>query len=220
MEVAGHRGRRIKNYKRGYVMTKMPSLVLALILALCLPMLVQAQADPLRATSEILLRANLGYDPIGGGFAFGAGGGYRFPFSGDYAEVLADVYYGPGHSTWTEGNYSNDYTSSLVILAVRANWLFFYKPGRPGIYALAGTGFFAGSYSWTQVQTYLLSPYNTYTYNDQYFASGTILNLGAALSLAMGLEVRAEIPVMIFFGAYGRAAAVAIPITLSVGYRL
>ena len=82
-------------------MRKSPAFVMALILALCLPLLVDAQTNPMRATSGILLRANLGYDPIGGGFAFGAGGGYRFPFSGDYAEVLADVYYGPGHSTST-----------------------------------------------------------------------------------------------------------------------
>jgi hypothetical protein len=196
------------------------SLALALVLTLCLPPLVEAQTGSPRSSSEILLRANLGYDPIGGGFAFGAGGGYRFPFSGDYAEILADVYYGPGHSTSSSGNYNNDYTSSLLILAVRANWLFFYKPGSPGVYALVGTGLFAGSYTTTEVQTFIYSPYTTYTYNYQYFASGTILNLGVAFSTAMGLEVRAEIPVMVFFGAYGNAAAVSIPITLSVGYRL
>jgi hypothetical protein len=108
----------------------------------------------------------------------------------------------------------------LLILAVRANWLFFYRPGSPGLYAVVGTGLFAGSYSTTEVQTYVFSPYTTYTYDDQYFASGTILNLGLAFSTAMGLEVRAEIPVMVFFGAYGSAAAVSIPITLSLGYRL
>ena len=201
-------------------MRKMSSL--ALVLALCLPLLAEAQANAPRSSSEILIRANLGYDPIGGGFAFGAGGGYRFPFSGDYAEVLADVYYGPGQSTWTSGFWNYDYTSTLLILAVRANWLFFYKPGSQGIYALVGTGLFAGSYSWKQVQTYPLVPpvTSTLTSNDQYFASGTILNLGAAFSTAMGLEVRAEIPVMVFFGAYGNAAAVSIPITISAVYRL
>jgi hypothetical protein len=200
----------------------LPSLVMALILVLCLPLFVDAQTNPIPPTSAILLRANLGYDPIGGGFAFGAGGGYRFPFSGDYAEVLADVYYGPGQSTWTSGSWNYDYTYTLLFLAVRANWLFFYKPGSPGIYALVGTGLFAGSYSWKQVQTYPLVPpvTSTLTSNDQYFASGTILNLGAAFSTAMGLEVRAEIPVMVFFGAYGNAAAVSIPITVSVIYRL
>ena len=210
-----------KSYdKKGAVMKKTPFLVLALIFALGLPLLAEAQADQPPAGSGILLRANLGYDPIGGGFAFGAGGGYHFPYGSNYVELLADVYYAPGNSTWTEGNYSNDYTSSLLILSVRCNWLFFYKPGSSGLYALAGVGVFAGSYSWKQVQTYLYSPYNTYTYSDQYFASGTILNLGAAFVLTKWLEARAEIPLMIFFGEYGRSAAVAIPITLSLGYRL
>ena len=201
-------------------MKKRSLLILALFLALGLPLLAEARADLPPAGSGILLRANLGYDPIGGGFGFGAGGGYRFPYGNGYVEVQADVYYGPGYSTWTEGSYSNEYTSGLLILAVRSNWLFFYKPGSSGFYALAGVGVFAGSYSWKQVQTFLYSPYNTYTYSDQYFASGTVLNLGAAFALTTRLEARAEIPILIFFGEYGRSAAIAIPITLSLGYRL
>ena len=161
-------------------MKKKPLLILSFILALGLLVSANAQADQPRASSGILLRANLGWDPIGGGFAFGAGGGYRFPMGPNYVEILGDLYYGPGGKTWTDGNWSKDYTSSLFILAVRFNWLFFYKPEGSGIYPLVGVGLFAGNYSWNEVDTYTPSPSTTLTSSDSYFASRSIINLGVA----------------------------------------
>ena len=50
-------------------------------------------------------------------------------------------------------------------------------------------------------------------------ASGTILTLGLGYAFSPRLEARLEVPVMVFFGSYGSAAAVAIPITAGILYR-
>jgi hypothetical protein len=161
-----------------------------------------------------LARINAGMDVIDIGFAGGVGGGYRFGLPTGNMEVLGDVYYSPYCETYTEGANTFDYKQTLIIVAARANWLFNYTPEKRGLYPLVGLGFFAGSFSWTN--------YNRttdYTEGNSYFASGTVINLGLGWAFTRWLEARFEVPVMVFFGEYGRAAAIAIPLTLSAMFR-
>ena len=163
--------------------------------------------------SGLLLRFNAGLDLIDIGIAAGAGVGFRFPGPGGLAELTLDAYFGPYWETYTEGN-TFDYTEMLVIIAARANWLFNLKAGRRGWYQVVGAGCFAGSYSWEN--------YNRdtdYTEGNSYFASGTLINLGLGYVFNRTWEARVEVPILIFFGEYGEAAAIAIPITVGVLYR-
>jgi hypothetical protein len=185
-------------------------------LAIAIVMLLFAGLLPLAAadgSSAYLARIGVGLDVFDLGLAAGVGGGYRFAGPAGNMEVLADVYYSPYWETYTEGN-TFDYSSSLIILGVRADWLFNYAADKKGLYQLAGAGFFAGSFSWTN--------YNRttgYTEGNSYFASGAVLNLGLGWAFSRRIEARLEVPVLVFFGSYGRAAAVAIPITASVLFR-
>ena len=186
-------------------------MVLAILVLLAVGLMPLAAAD---GSSAWLARINAGMDVIDIGFAGGVGGGYRFGGPAGNMEVLGDVYYSPFWETYTAGANIFDYSSSLIILAVRANWLFSYTPEKRGLYEVAGAGFFAGSFSWTN--------YNrttAFTEGNSYFASGAVINLGLGWTFLRWLEARFEVPVMVFFGTYGRAAAVAIPLTLSAIFR-
>ncbi|HOX13313.1 MAG TPA: hypothetical protein P5117_00770 [Spirochaetia bacterium] len=161
-----------------------------------------------------LARISAGLDVIDIGLAAGVGAVYRFPGPGGIGEIAADIFYGPYWETYTEGANTFDYSETLIIVAVRADWLFNYEAGVPGWYQVAGTGVFAGSYSWEN--------YNRttdYTEGNGYFASGTVINLGLGYVFSRTWEARLEIPVLVFFGEYGEAAAIAIPITAGVLFR-
>lgn len=164
-------------------------------------------------SSAILARVGVGLDVMDWGLAAGVGGGYRFAGPAGNVEILADVYYSGYKETYVEGN-TFEYSQDLVIVTVRADWLFSYSFTEPGFYQVLGAGFFAGSLSWVN--------YNVtfdYTEGNDYFASGAVLNLGLGWAFKRLAEARLEVPVLVFFGEYGRAAAVAIPITASVLFR-
>lgn len=183
-------------------------LVLACVALLAVGLMPLGAAD---GSSAYLARVSVGLDVMDLGLAAGLGGGYRFPVAAGNMEVLADVYYSPYWETYTEGANTFDYKSHLIILGVRADWLFNYAPDKRGLYQVVGVGLFAGSFSWTN--------YNRttdYTEGNSYFASGTVINLGLGWAFSRRFEARLEVPVLVFFGQYGQAAAVAIPITLGV----
>jgi hypothetical protein len=185
-------------------------LVLAILVLLAVGLMPLGAAG----SSAYLARINAGMDVIDIGFAGGVGGGYRFAGPAGNMEVLGDVYYSPYCETYTEGTKTFDYKSTLIIFAVRANWLFSYTPEKRGLYQVVGAGFFAGSFSWSNYDRMF-----GITQGNDYFASGAVINLGLGWAFTRWLEARFEVPVMVFFGTYGRAAAVAIPLTLSAIFR-
>ena len=115
---------------------------------------------------------------------------------------------------YTAGSNVFDYSETLIVVGVRGNWHFNYPAGGRGLYELAGVGFCVGSFSWENYNRTTL-----YTEGNDYVASGTILNLGLGYAFGPRWEVRVEVPVKVFFGSYGTASAVAIPITASVLFR-
>jgi hypothetical protein len=166
------------------------------------------------ADSAILARVGVGIDPIDPGLAVGAGGGYRFSIPAGTMEILGEVYYSPYRETYTAGVNTFDYSEDLVIVSVRADWLFSYRFTEPGFYQVLGAGVFAGSFSWEN--------YNrttAYTEGNEYFASGAVLNLGLGWAFRRLVDARLEAPILVFIGDYGEAIAVSIPITLGVIFR-
>jgi hypothetical protein len=170
-------------------------------------------------SGEILARANLGIDVMNLGLAAGVGAGYRLPVGEGTGEIMLDIFYNRARYSYEESLWEYEGTEWLTIVAVRFDWLFNYAPEKLGLYPLAGTGFFAGSYAYEETGHPVGSPTPTVSNSADFFASGTVLNAGLAYVFSDALEARVEVPVLVFFGAYGQAAAVAIPITLSAIYR-
>ena len=170
--------------------------------------------------TNFIVRANLGFDLFDFGFAFGVGGGYRFPAGGGTSEVIVDIYWSPPFKeNYTEGSEAGWEINELLIVSARVDWLFLYKPGMTGFFPVVGAGFFAGSYWYAEEWWYISSPSTTYPWDQDYFASGSVFSVGAAYAFGDHMEARLEIPVLVFFGAYGSAAAVAIPFTASFLYK-
>jgi hypothetical protein len=165
---------------------------------------------------DILVRASLGFDPIGGGFGIGAGAGYRFKTPLGYSEVLADFFYSSSREKSTSGDWEYDYQDWLYIFGVRADYLFLYTPYENGFYALAGVGFWVGKFEWEEKRTYQGSPEPTE--GNEGTSGGTIFNVGAAWVFLQRWEARLELPILVSFGSYYKAASVAIPITASIMY--
>ncbi|MBN1835576.1 MAG: hypothetical protein JW820_06980 [Spirochaetales bacterium] len=164
--------------------------------------------------SAVLARAGVGLDVIDPGLAIGVGGGYRFAGRAGTMEILAEVYYSPYRETYTAGSNTFEYAEDLVIVSVRADWLFSYSFTEPGFFQILGVGFFAGSFSW---ENYNVT--TDYTEENSYFASGALLNLGLGWSFRRLAELRLEVPVLVFLGDYGGVIAVAVPITAGVVLR-
>jgi hypothetical protein len=188
----------------------------AVIAAVVLTPLVYGQQSMRPEGTNFLARANLGFDLFSVGFAFGAGAGYRFPAGTGTSEVIVDIYWSPPfEEEWTEGSTEGWETNELLIISARVDWLFMYTPGMSGFFPVVGAGLFAGAY-WQAGEEWTIGfgPPGT-LYGGDYFASGSVFSVGAAYAFKDRYEARFEIPVLVFFGAYGRAAAVAIPFTAS-----
>jgi hypothetical protein len=167
--------------------------------------------------TNFIARANVGFDLFDLGFAFGVGGGYRFPVGTGTSEVIVDVYWSPPFKeTYTSGNWDYEESTELLILSARVDWLFLYKPGMSGFFPVVGAGFFAGALWWEETSTYRFPPYDVIPDDAEYFASGSVFSVGAAYSFKDRFEARFEVPVLVFFGYY---TAVAIPFTASFLYK-
>ena len=167
---------------------------------------------------DILVRASIGFDPIGGGVGFGFGGGYRFQVGTAYNEVLADFFFSSNKDSSTEGNWHYDYQDWLYIFGVRWDWLFLYEPRENGFYALAGLGFWFGKFEWEETSTYIPDGSAGPPSGSEGGAGGSIFNVGIGWVFAKRWEARLELPILISFGSYYRSTGVAIPLTASIMY--
>ena len=163
-------------------------------------------------------RAGVGTD-INLGIAVGGGVGYLQRFSGmPPVDFGIDFYY--YHGTYsskeqvsTHLNTYND-TTTLMVYAVSANFLYNFHPGQKGFYFITGVGAGAVSVDWVHQ-----SPQDT-SYNDSgdYTSGGLLLNLGATYAFGPGLEVRLLAPILVFSGPLG-AVGFAPMLNLAAVYR-
>jgi hypothetical protein len=193
--------------------------IAAVLAVLAIAPAVYSQQTTKAEGTNFIARANLGFDLFDLGFAFGVGGGYRFPAGSGTSEVIVDIYWSPPFKEdWVEGNYEGWESNELLIVSARVDWLFRYTPGISGFFPVVGAGFFAGAY-WQQGEETYIPTSVTSSYGGDYFASGSVFSVGAAYSFKERFEARFEVPILVFFGAYGRAGAVAIPFTASFLYK-
>jgi hypothetical protein len=194
--------------------------IAAVLAVLAIAPAVYSQQTTKAEGTNFIARANLGFDLFDLGFAFGVGGGYRFPAGSGTSEVIVDIYWSPPFKEdWTEGVSEGWESNELLIVSARVDWLFRYTPGISGFFPVVGAGFFAGAY-WQEGEQWptALGPPGQ-LYGGDYFASGSVFSVGAAYSFKERFEARFEVPILVFFGAYGRAGAVAIPFTASFLYK-
>jgi hypothetical protein len=188
---------------------------LLVVIALVAAPAARAQ-DPV-TSGRVFVRANLGVDVIGGGLGVGVGIGFRLPNGGD---IVVDGFYIPYSEKYSEGygSYIRDYEyeSELSLLAVRYD--FVSRGQRLGVFPVVGTGLFVAGFSWEE-RSLLRSGGSPINDGADVTTSGAILNLGLGYAFGPATEARLEAPILLFFAEEGRASRVAIPLSLSFGYR-
>lgn len=195
---------------------------LVLLVALAVPT-AQAQTQTSTQTGRFGLRAGLGTD-VNLGIAFGVGGGYVIPVQKNYVE-FGGVFFG-GSFKETSNNGFNDYeeTTDLLVIGAMANFLFGYEPYQTRTFFIAGLGLASVSMSWeeksdTDVSLGTPLPGGGSMQSEDGGGGGTIFNLGVGYATAKGLEIRAELPVIMAFSAPEEATAVIPTFIATVGYR-
>lgn len=175
-------------------------------------------------TGALGVHGALGTD-VNLGLGFGAGATYLLPGSGPMRiEVGGQLFI--AHSEYTDDEGINSYTETtdLQVLAVRVNALWHYDAWTPGIYYVLGTGA-AGVYvDWEErspTDTSLGTPLpdGGSKQSEDGAAGAVIANAGIGYTFGGGLDVRFELPVLIFSNGVGEAAAVAPTVVAAAGYR-
>lgn len=169
------------------------------------------------------IRAGLGTD-ANLGIAYGLGGGYVIPVQTNFVEIGAVVFGGSFSETSNNGFNDYDETTDIVVFGAMANFLFGYEPYQTKTYFIAGIGLASVSMSWEEKSTTDNSlgtplPGGGSMQSVDGGGGGTIFNLGIGHSMASGLDIRAELPVIMAFSAPGEATSVIPTFIATLGYR-
>ncbi|MCP4132180.1 MAG: hypothetical protein GY754_14510 [bacterium] len=191
----------------------LPVLVLTLFFSMALR--AQETAKPFGLRAAVGTDINLG---IGGGI----GAGYTLFFSpGSALEMGGDFFYHYSYEKNADEDTGNtfDEETELMIFAVRASWLFGYHPNEGGFFFIAGVGVVVASIDWTKYMIDKVSSAKSEANWLETTSAGNLFSLGVGYAIGNGLEVRLELPLLIFYSA-GDAAAIAPTLTFSVEYRV
>ena len=170
---------------------------LAAVASLVLPASIAlGQAD---AVSEVawFAKANVGFDPFGPGVAVGAGAGAALSIAGSPAEGAVSFYYSPSTDEYTDGGWQYTETEQFFAMTAQLNWLF---PTDSAITLVAGTGAIVASVSWEETNFLIADPAITNQDDGAFVASGLLLTAGAGLAITDTIDLRLEVPVIMFFG--------------------
>ena len=154
--------------------------------------------------------ANLGYDVIGGGFA--GGGSVGMEFSDFEAGLIA--MYGNGETNYDDDEYEGTWDWELFLIGLRLNWVYRDLFPDPNLFPIVGAGFFYMNYAYTD--SYTSDLYADGEESDDVGAGGSLFSLGVGYAFTEEFDARLEVPVLVFFGDFGRIA-VAIPVLVGVG---
>jgi hypothetical protein len=172
---------------------------------------------------KIGIRAGVGTD-ISFGLAYGAGVNYLIQFQQNSLELGVVFFGGSFEESTDEGIHTYDETTDLIAFGVEANYLIGYTPREPGIYFLVGTGLASINVEWeerseTDESLGTPLPGGGSMQSDDGTAGGFIFNLGVGGSFSSGIDIRAEIPVILTFAAPGESSSVIPLLTVTLGYR-
>jgi len=179
---------------------------------------VQAQTGP-----RVGIRAGVGTD-INLGLAYGVGANYLISFPQNSLELGFVFFGGSFKETSDEGMHTYEETTDIAVFGLLANYMIGYQPGTPGTFFIAGFGLASVNVEWeerspTDVSLGPLLPDGGSMQSEDGSAGGTVFNLGLGRSFAGGLDLRAELPVIISFAAPGEAAAVIPTAIITAGMR-
>ncbi len=168
------------------------------------------------------IRGGVGTD-ISGGIAYGGSINYQFPLTTNWLEVGPVLYISHFEET-TEEFHTYEETTDLTVFGVLANFLFNYNPNRAGTFFLAGFGFAAISVEWEERSEGDISlgtplPGGGSMQSEEGTAGGSVLNIGVGYKFQGNVDIRAELPVILIFGAPGEAGSVAPTLTATLGIR-
>ena len=160
------------------------------------------------------IRAGVGTD-ISLGVAVGVGVSYAFDLPAMTLDIGPEVFYHNSSESSEEFGNVYDEETWLTIFSLRANGLWGYDPYDFGVYFTAGTGLAVVLLEWEETST------DDPTANDSFegTTAALLLNVGIGYTLGIGLDVRLEVPVLVFVGENGGASSVALALTGTAGFR-
>lgn len=167
------------------------------------------------------VRAGIGTD-INLGLGMGIGARFFYPLGNSVLEIGPDIFF--NHSTEeTVEFYTYTETTDLLIFAARVNRLINYSPAKPGTYYVFGVGVAAVSVEWEEKSTGDTSlgtplPGGGSMQSAEGTAFSTILNVGVGQVIDGGMDIRIEMPILIFLNGVGEASTFAPTIAATVGY--
>lgn len=164
------------------------------------------------------LRGGLGTD-IDLGLGYGAGINYLLPKTN---VELAVVLFGHHSTETTEEYYTYDETTDLFIFGVMGNYLIGYNRNEQGAYGIVGFGFSAISVDWEETSSGDVSlgtplPNGGSKQSESATGGGSVFNVGGGYSFGQ-INLRAEFPIILIFGAPGGASSVVPTFMVTLGY--
>lgn len=176
-----------------------------------------------QSTPKIGIRGGVGTD-INLGLAYSAGANYAIGFPQDSLELGILFFGGSFEETTVESIHTYEEKTDLLVFGLMANYLINYKPGRPGLYFVTGVGLASINAEWEERSTTdeslgTLLPGGGSMESEDGTGGGTVLSLGIGSTLSGGLDLRAELPVIVTFARPGGASAVVPTLVATLGYR-
>jgi len=174
-------------------------------------------------SAKIGIRGGVGTD-IGGGLAYGVGGNYLIDLLGNSLELGVMLFAGSFEEESTEGIHTYMEKSDIFVFAMMVNYLINYTPNESGLFFVVGTGLGSINVEWeerspTDESLGILLPGGGSMQSAEGYGGGTIFNLGIGRTFQNGLDIRAELPVIVTFSPPGESKSVVPTFTISVGYR-
>jgi hypothetical protein len=174
-------------------------------------------------TPRFGIRGGVGTD-INLGLAYGAGGNILLNPAGTSLEIGVLVFGGSFKETTDEGINTYKETTDILVFGVLGNYLLGYTPNKAGIFGVLGFGLGVINVQWeersdTDVSLGPLLPGGGSMQSADGSTAGTVFNLGIGGSFKSGLDLRAEIPVIVPFSPPGKSAGVVPTAIGTIGYR-
>jgi len=175
--------------------------------AVIILMLLIAGAVSGQTLPKIGIRGGVGTD-INLGLAYGFGGNFLINFPNNSLELGVVLFGGSFDETSEEGIHTYEETTDLFVFGVLANYLIGYTPRQSGLFFGTGIGLASISMEWEErsdTDTSLGTPLpgGGSLQAEDGAGGGMVFNLGIGGSFSSGLDLRAELPIIVTFAPAG-----------------
>ena len=138
-------------------------------------------------------------------------------------ELGVQAFGGSFNEETDEGIHTYEETTDLLAITLMANYIFGYTPSQSGLFFITGIGLASINIEWeerssTDVSLGQLLPGGGSMQSEDGSAGGTVFNFGIGGSFSNGLDVRAELPIIVPFEGPGETTAIPVLIA-TLGYR-